>query len=284
MNKKKFSPIEITLSCPQESALHSLQLWCLLAGHHHRNDHQLYNRRINEFVLIYCVGGSGWFQLDKQRYDINAGDMLFCPANLRHSYGCNREGWDIWWTHCNGNQVSHLCHAIGLTAGNPVRDIGIQPTLVHRFSALVDSLQKQSVATPWDAADNLYRIFTCLIRCCTKQLQGQSLAELAIAGCNSLDELVAKSGMSKYHFCRLFRAETGCSPWQYVLGRKVERGKELLIGSGFSIKEIASQLGFANPDYFAKLFAKHTGVTPSSYRGGVYLSDEMADQHADAKD
>jgi AraC family transcriptional regulator len=93
------------------------------------------------------------------------------------------------------------------------------------------------------------------------------LADLVTDDCCSLDDLVARSGYSKYHVIRIFKEETGCSPWQYVIERRLERARELLLGTRLSVKEIATQLGFNTPDYFARLFAKQNGVTPSRYRG-----------------
>ena len=61
--------------------------------------------------------------------------------------------------------------------------------------------------------------------------------------------------------------QTGKAPWAVVTERKLERAKELLLGTFLSIKEIATELGFNHPDCFARLFARHTGVTPKKYRG-----------------
>jgi AraC family transcriptional regulator len=79
--------------------------------------------------------------------------------------------------------------------------------------------------------------------------------------------MARRAGYSPFHFSRLFRRQTGQSPWQYVLDRKVEHAKELLLSTTMSVKEIAAELGFPNQDYFAKMFRKRCGAAPTVYRG-----------------
>jgi AraC-like DNA-binding protein len=56
------------------------------------------------------------------------------------------------------------------------------------------------------------------------------------------------------------------SPNQYHLEVKIEKAKELLTITDLSIKEIASDLGYDNQNYFSNLFSKRVGCSPSSFR------------------
>lgn len=84
----------------------------------------------------------------------------------------------------------------------------------------------------------------------------------------TLDELSREAGVSRSHLCRLFREETGESPGEYALRRKLEEACALLAGSRLSIGEITTVLGFASQSYFSSCFKKHYGVTPCAYRRG----------------
>ena len=44
---------------------------------------------VNEFVLIYCVEGEGWFELDHQRYKITSNQFFILPKHQAHAYGSN---------------------------------------------------------------------------------------------------------------------------------------------------------------------------------------------------
>lgn len=46
---------------------------------------------------------------------------------------------------------------------------------------------------------------------------------------------------------------------------RIERGAELLKAGNVSVKEAAARCGFTDPNYFAKVFRKVTGLSPSQY-------------------
>jgi AraC-like DNA-binding protein len=80
--------------------------------------------------------------------------------------------------------------------------------------------------------------------------------------------MATRAGYSKYHFCRRFKLETGTTPWRYLINQKLDFAREQLITyPNKTIKEIATELGFDNPDYFTRCFSSRYGVTPGKYRG-----------------
>lgn len=75
-------------------------------------------------------------------------------------------------------------------------------------------------------------------------------------------ELAAIVQISPYHFIRLFRKNLGQTPYQYILQRRIEKGKDLLQHSQLSTEEIAASLGFCDRSHFAKYIKRFTGLTP----------------------
>jgi AraC-like DNA-binding protein len=82
----------------------------------------------------------------------------------------------------------------------------------------------------------------------------------------SLDLLAEMAFLSKYHFLRCFKQVYAQSPYQYVLYRRLEKGKELLRKSSHSLSEIAWLSGFTDRRAFNKAFRKAVGVSPAAYR------------------
>ncbi len=80
-----------------------------------------------------------------------------------------------------------------------------------------------------------------------------------------LAELAEISGISQYHFCRLFKQSMGIAPYQYVLQQRMEKAKELLQQKKYAIAEIALLVGCVDQSRFAKHFKKHVGVTPRMF-------------------
>lgn len=85
----------------------------------------------------------------------------------------------------------------------------------------------------------------------------------------TLGEMATEAGMSRYHFVRAFRAQTGETPHRYLTRLRVEQGQHELARSSGTITEIAERTGFANPAHFASVFRREVGVSPSAYRREV---------------
>ena len=82
----------------------------------------------------------------------------------------------------------------------------------------------------------------------------------------SNNELLAIANLSPYYFIRLFKKETGKTPHEYLTHLKIEKAKELLAYSKYSITEICFLSGFSEHSHFSKVFKKVTGTTPINYR------------------
>jgi AraC family transcriptional regulator len=82
----------------------------------------------------------------------------------------------------------------------------------------------------------------------------------------SLDQLADMACLSKYHFSRLFKKETGYSPMEFVIGTRLDRAKIMLRTSNKTISEIATEVGYDNPGSFITLFSKKVGQSPNTFR------------------
>lgn len=80
-----------------------------------------------------------------------------------------------------------------------------------------------------------------------------------------LDELAERLEVSKAHLSRSFTRKTGISPGKYITRVKIAYAKLLLQDEDASITYAAEASGFANANYFAKVFRRETGMSPSEY-------------------
>jgi len=72
--------------------------------------------------------------------------------------------------------------------------------------------------------------------------------------------------LSPYHFKRVFKEYTGHTPHRYLTNIRLEKAKELLRTSDYSIEDTARLCGFVNPGHFAVVFKRGTNLSPSEYR------------------
>ena len=81
-----------------------------------------------------------------------------------------------------------------------------------------------------------------------------------------LDDLAKQLVLSRFHFVRLFTATTGCSPFRYLTGLRLDAACRALRASDDPVAQVGRRCGFPNPSHFAATFTRHVGCTPREYR------------------
>jgi AraC family transcriptional regulator, transcriptional activator of pobA len=82
----------------------------------------------------------------------------------------------------------------------------------------------------------------------------------------SIPKFAQDLGISTVHLNRVCQAVTGKSASLIIQEYLVKKAQHYLNHSSYSVSEIAYMLRFAYPNYFARLFKKHTGISPKEYR------------------
>jgi AraC family L-rhamnose operon regulatory protein RhaS len=81
-----------------------------------------------------------------------------------------------------------------------------------------------------------------------------------------VDAVADHVGLSVGYFHELFVRETGLTPSQYHLRKRIALAKRELIHSDISVTHLAASIGFSSSQYFATVFRKVVGLTPTEYR------------------
>jgi AraC family transcriptional regulator len=91
--------------------------------------------------------------------------------------------------------------------------------------------------------------------------------ETHLEGNLRLNDLAHEASLSTSHLIRSFRQSTGKTPYQFLLHRRIERARSLILSDHRTpLTEVALATGFADQHHLARVFRRVTGVTPSSYR------------------
>lgn len=80
----------------------------------------------------------------------------------------------------------------------------------------------------------------------------------------SLEEVAAAVGLSRYHFLRLFKQQTGLPPHVFRTQRRIDAAQGLL-KKGLPFSEVALSTGFTDQSHFTNKFRQFMGATPSQY-------------------
>jgi AraC family transcriptional regulator len=117
----------------------------------------------------------------------------------------------------------------------------------------------------------------CGIELPEAKLPGSKLSETAIRTvCDfieehlctqiTLEDLATLVHLSPFHFARCFKATIGLAPYQYIIARRIELAKRLLLTTTLNVAEIAWTIGYENTSHFRRLFTAHIGITPGVLR------------------
>ena len=87
-----------------------------------------------------------------------------------------------------------------------------------------------------------------------------------LGGGIELDDVARDAGLSRPHFYKLFRRQTGITPNLYLNTLRMEKASESLTETGRSVTEIGYDLGFSSQSGFTRFFASNVGMAPSDYR------------------
>ncbi|MEI8243249.1 MAG: AraC family transcriptional regulator [bacterium] len=93
-----------------------------------------------------------------------------------------------------------------------------------------------------------------------RQVQPRLEAPIRVA------ELAGQAGLSRYHFIRLYRRQTGYTPMAEVRRMRLDGARDMLVATALPLKEIARRCGLGSAQSFSRVFAMHHGQAPAAFR------------------
>lgn len=84
--------------------------------------------------------------------------------------------------------------------------------------------------------------------------------------CISLSDLAKVAGLSRAHFGAQFREATGYRPHEYLLHRRIEHSKSLMLSTEMALVEVALAVGFSTQAHFSTVFKHFERDTPARWR------------------
>lgn len=254
-------------------------LHIISAGYFPRAERQYAEREtIDEYIIVYCIDGRGWYHSGKRGGLMNKGDVLFILRDTFHAYAADTyEPWSLLWSHFNGAHVPYLLEMAGVTEDNPVLSIGERLNIVNLFHQLLDTLHLGfSLYYLINAAACLRQILTniALLNAYSppetaKDLNTDSVINFMVENVTkqrTLDDFAAHASMSRSHFSRRFHQKTGYAPVDYFIRLKIQKACELLETTEMTVNQVSHTLSYKDQYYFSRIFKKIMGVSPRQYR------------------
>lgn len=234
---------------------------------------------VNQHIIIYCVEGRGWVNINKKKMDISPSHFVVIPANTPHKYGAlETDPWTIYWVHFKGDIATYVVDLITNNSQNYLPYLSYNENRIKLFEEICFNLEKGF------SADNLRYVNMIFYHFLSSLLyeekynqagneQSKDTITLTIEMMQkkintnlTLNDFAAYSHLSVSHFSSLFRERTGFSPVEYFNHLKIQHSCQALAFTTKAIKEIADELSFSDQYYFSRMFSRFMGISPSEYR------------------
>jgi AraC family transcriptional regulator len=166
------------------------------------------------------------------------------------------------------SQHSAACTMLGRYIIPIVKQIEQNP---HRFTPLNEeqyfALTEALLQDQLPQYHSYTRIFTLKRRTRKHLLQqvwrGKEYIDAHFLDNITIPQIAKEACMSDYHFFRVFKLAMDCTPYQYILQKRLQLAHSLLTSRTMTVSEIAIHTGFADLAAFSKAFKKQFQVSPS---------------------
>ena len=223
---------------------------------------------LNSFLMFYIKEGELLFEYEGRSFVAHKKDIVILDCMKPQRYQALTRT-SFYWFHFDGsasrayfehfkeNRGIHFQNTRGMEehfvlihdlmrSGCP--DEGIMSVHIHRIMALLFS----SVGTGGTPSGIVARARVYMDAHYMEKLSAEQIAEA--------------SRVSPSHLFRLFRKETGLTPYAYLTNVRMEHAMKMLLNTSYTVEEIADYCAFCSSANFIRAFRQSTGVTPRKYR------------------
>jgi AraC-like DNA-binding protein len=233
------------------------------------------------FSIIQCtLSGVGHLQFERNERVVGPGETMLVVIPHQHKYWIeDGERWEFFWLAMSGQEALRLHRAI-LAAAGPV--FKLRSETMERLAAISLDLRDGKARRACEASALAYEATMALYDDVlggdggTQSTRGQIRRVLGFIRAHLQEPLEVQTladlaGLSRAHFTRVFAHSEGVSPAEFVLNERMRRAAGLLVSSGTTVKQISHDCGFDDPNYFAKVFRRSYGASPTEFRTtGMY--------------
>ncbi len=234
----------------------------------------LSRRSFDSFLLMYIQKGTMLLDYAGKKQIVPERNFILLDCYAPHGYS-TEEGYECLWLHFDGLLARKYCQFICSRLRN-VFTMGDVFSAIRKMNAILRVFREhQTVHEPLMSKyiTDILTEFMLLSPGGENARNDIHLIERAVNYINenffrdvSVDQLAALSGLSRYYFIRVFRRETGYTPHEYLVNRRMATARYLLKYSSLTTKEVCFQSGFSNESVFCSAFKKQHGLTPRQYR------------------
>lgn len=232
--------------------------------------------RRDQHILHYVAAGRGTFTCKDVDYELTAGDFYLFPKNTTVSYRADqKDPWLVYYAGFYGQKDDQYARMLGLSANNVALRGEPNPNILQVYKDMIAAAHLKNASRTL-LVGYLYQIFglllsshpveedrlipTSLFQSITNYISSNLHQPLKVAN------IALAHHISQSQMFRIFKAQCGLSPHQYIEKARIDLACSLIRQSRLSIQEISLRCGYEYESHFYKSFQKLMGTTPHKYK------------------
>lgn len=243
--------------------------------------------RFSGYIFQYTLNGSGILKTENQTHTVKKGDAFFIKTPSDTVYYFDEDNsnapWEFIYITFEGNAVLPYYDYVVNHLGNVIHLSEYHPAVKLLFD-LHFKAKNELVKNAFFADSEAFR-FLCLL-CDIGTISNNSRSNLIDNAKKYIDNNYSKQitlaqtaehlGISQSHLSREFVKYTGEQPIYYLTKVRLEKAVELLNSTNMNLDDISKICGFANCNYFSKVFKKYIKITPGEFRKQMKTRDYIS--------
>ena len=244
-------------------------------GHFFCNsDYSVKREDYSSFLLMYIKKGKGSIYYENKTYEVKENDVVLINCYKPHSY--TSQTWEISWIHFDGNMSKEFFDLIYEHNGCV---IALKESIIipKYLGYIIDNFKNNNIHNEPIVSCYIQRMLTELLLISSNSnfeklhssnpiIDAINFIETNYKTKITLEALSLKVNLSTFYFSRVFKKETGYSPYEYIIMIRLNEAKKLLKTTSLTIKEIAFSTGFNSESNFVTCFKNNTKLTPNGFR------------------
>ena len=225
------------------------------------------------YTIEYVLKGKGTLETGKRRYDFCPGDVFILHKRKNHYYHVHEPciPWSRIWIAVDGSLIELLIQYFGLNDVYIIKAYR-KPEIFFKIFKLAHSIEHQLDEKITSLVFEILAGLFCKINENRNSQYSQTISRLLsfidgnLRNSITLKDICASAGKTSSYVTKVFKKETGMTPYGYYITKKLETARIMLLDSNLSIKEIARKLGFQYESHFSGIFTEKTGMSPVKFR------------------
>ena len=227
-------------------------------------------------LLFYILDGELTLFCGNEKHTARKNQIVLLDCSKEHKY-FTTSSCEFLFFHFDGAESYELTKQLNNSNQNIVFNLKNPKLLLEELQAFIKNLEEDCSVSDLTASCLVYKALSLLQMENKNSFQVKKSEKLFFTKAVNyireniyeqitLDDLADAAAISKFHFSRLFKEETGLAPLEYVVQTKINLAKTILSTTNRTIADIAMDLGFSSESSFINAFKKRTGISPNRFR------------------